>query len=153
MALITTITLYVIGFAFLSGLLLTATTGSARPVKIYLAILTVVFILVSIAGFAVSSGWLIFLYTQLMVLVLILYFVIVAGAVAGGGIYSLRHKRRRGVLLTAGELANFLPVAEFSHLEGITEERALSRVHNGFYLGGKYGDTWYISKKELTNQD
>lgn len=150
MALVGNIAIFVFSLAFLAGLLITAVSGSAKAVKITLTGLTVLFIGVSVAGFAFSSGWLIFLYTQLIVLVLILYFVIVAGAVVGGGIYVLRHRQAPGEDMGAADLADYLPVAEFAAREGITEDRALSRIRSGYYRGGNFQGKWYVHNSELS---
>lgn len=150
MDLIKDIALYVFSLVFLAGLLITAVTGSAAAVRTTLVVFTALFILVSIAGFAFSGGWLIFLYTQLIVLVLMLYFVFVAGAVTGGGIYLLLHKKTPGETLAASQLADYLPVAEFAAREGITEERALSRIRSGYYRGGRCRGDWYVHRSELT---
>jgi hypothetical protein len=140
--------LVAITVAFVAGLLITALTGAARPVKILLAILTAIVIVAVIGGIIFSRGLLIYLLFQLIALVLILYFVVVFGAVCGGGIYLLLHKKTRGKRLSQPELADYLPAAEFSALEGITEERALS----GFYQGGRHQGRWYIHKSELSQK-
>ncbi len=138
--------------AFVTGLLITTLTGSARPVKVFLVILTLIVVAGLVAGFIFSRGLLIYLLFQLIALVLILYFVVVFGAVCGGGIYLLLHKKTRGKLLSQPELAEYLATAEFSTLEGITEERALARVLSGFYQGGRHKGLWYIHKSELSQK-
>ena len=65
-----------------------------QPISYVVGVLTILFLVISVAGFFVTSGWLIFLYTQLIVLWLIIYGVIVTGAVFGGGIFLFLHKRQ-----------------------------------------------------------
>lgn len=150
MELIRDITLYVFAAAFLSGLLITAFTGSARAVKAYLAVLAAITLLAMVAGFWFSGGWLVFVFTQLIVLVLLLFFAIIAGAAAGGGIYLLNHRKPPGKQLRETDLSDYLPGAEFAAREGITEERALARIRSGYYRGGLHAGNWYIHKDELT---
>ena len=71
--------------AFLAGLLTTVFSGSGRFLKILLILLTGIFLIVSIAGFYFTSGWLIFLYTQLIVLWLIIYGVTAASFITKHG--------------------------------------------------------------------
>jgi hypothetical protein len=139
-----------VAVAFISGLLITAITGAARPVKVFLAILAVISVSGIIAGFILSNGLLFYLVFQIISLVVLLFFVVIFGAVCGGGIYLLRHKKPLGKSLSKPDVENYLPVAEFSTLEGITEERALGRIKGGFYQGGLYEGTWYIHKSELS---
>lgn len=138
----------VAGIAFLSGLAITAITGRAQPVKKFLWVLTALFTVLIIAGFIFSSGLLIFLLFQIIALILIWYMFVVIGAVCGGGIHSLRHKRQVGARITQDELGDYLPVNEFCALEGIDEDRALARIRSGYYRGGSLGKAWYIHKSE-----
>ena len=143
MDLIKEVALYVFSLAFLSGLVITVVSGSAKAVKIYLGILTALFLVIAIAGFA--------FFTQLMVLWLILYMVIITGAAAGYGLYVLMHRQRPGEALAGADLEDYLSVVDFSAREGITEERALSRIRSGYYRGGNLRGHWYIHKSELTS--
>jgi hypothetical protein len=138
--------------SFIAGLLLTAVTGSARPVKIFLGILAIIFSIGIVAGFIVSQGLFVYLLFQIISLAIILFFVVILGAVCGGGIYLLLHKKPRGKSLTRLDIEEYLPAAEFSTLEGITEERALLRINGGFYRGGLYEGNWYIHKSELSQK-
>ena len=138
----------VAGIAFLSGLVITAVTGRAQPVKRFLWGLTALFTLLIIAGFVFSRGLLIFLLFQIIALILIWYMFVVIGAVCGGGIHSLRHKRKVGAHITQDELGEYLPVNEFCAMEGIDEDRALARIRSGYYRGGAFGKAWYIHKSE-----
>ena len=151
MELIKDIALVVFSLAFLAGFLTTVFTGTGRILKILLVVLTVIFILISIAGFFVTSGWLIFLYTQLMVLWLIVYGVIVTGAVMGGGIFLLLHKRRIGDNITLDDVAEYLPLDEFAALENLDEDRVLGRLRSRYYRGGRFLGNWYIHRSELSN--
>lgn len=135
---------------FLAGFLITAVSGSARAIRYFLAALTGIFILATIAGFILSRGLIIFLLPQLIVLLILIFFVIIAGAACGGGLYVLIHKKSRGGKLSAQEIEDYLPISEFSEIEGITEERALGRIKNGFYHGGRYEGGWYVHKSELS---
>ncbi len=150
MEMVADIALLVVFAAFFSGLLLTATTGSARPVKLFLGILTAIFSIASIAGL-MFSGLLIYLLFQIIAMILTLYLVIIGGAVCGWGIYALRHKKLRGKPLTTLAIGEHLPLAEFATLEGITEERALARIQSSYYRGGLYKGAWYIHKSELSH--
>jgi hypothetical protein len=150
MDLVADIALLVVFAAFVSGLLLTATTGSARPVKIFLGILTAIFSAASIAGL-MFTGLLIYLLFQIIAAILILYLVIILGAVCGWGLYVLRHKKPRGKPLSKFDIAEYLPLAEFATVEGITEERALARIQSSYYRGGLHEGAWYIHKAELSS--
>lgn len=152
MDLVADIALLIVLAAFVSGLLLTATTGSAKPVKIFLSILTAIFSLASIAGLMVT-GLLIYLLFQIIAAILILYLVIIFGAVCGWGLYVLRHKKPRGKPLSKLDLAEHMPLAEFATLEGITEERAVARIKSSYYRGGLHEGAWYIHKSELLQKN
>jgi hypothetical protein len=144
--------IYVIaGLAFLSGLLITATTGSAKPVQTLLKAVTVIFTLLLIASYIVFR-LVIFLAFQIIALVLIWEMCIVIGAVCGGAIYSLRHKQPVGRKLTQDELGEYLPVADFAALEGIEVERALARIKSSYYRGGQYEGAWYIHRSEQSQK-
>lgn len=140
----------VAGLAFLSGLLITAITGAAKPVKTFLWVLTGLFTVLIVIGFVFSRGLLIFLLFQIVALILIWYMFVVIGAVCGGGIYSLRHRQAPGKKLTAQELGDYLPATDFAAREGIELERALARIRSSFYRGGQYDGTWYVHKSEQT---
>ncbi|HTQ99801.1 MAG TPA: hypothetical protein VMH83_07420 [Candidatus Acidoferrum sp.] len=140
---------YASAIAFLAGLLLAAFTGSARVVKIFIAVVSAIFAVVAIAGLALTHGLLVFLLIQLIVVVILLDFVVVIGAVCGGGIYLLLH-RKWSPRLHEQELAEFLPVTEFAAQEGIDEERILARLKTGYYRGGRYRGVWHIHRSELT---
>ncbi len=136
--------------AFLAGLLITALTGSARPVKYFLAIIGLIAIAALVAGLVYSHGLLIYLMFQIISLVLVLFLIVILGAVCGGGIHSLLNKKPVGATLTVPELDEYLVAAEFSALEAITEERALARIRSGYYRGGRHKGAWYIHKSELS---
>jgi hypothetical protein len=138
----------VAGLAFLCGLLITAVTGAAKPVKTFLWVLTGIFTVLIIVGFVFTRGLLIFLFFQLVALILVWYMFVVIGAVCGGGLYSLRHKQPPGKRLTQSELADYLPAADFAAREGIDMERALARIRSSYYRGGQYDGAWYIHKSE-----
>ena len=142
---------FLAGLFFLLGLVLTATTGNTRPVKRMLVTLGVLFVLLIGVGFAFTP-FLIFLLFQIVALILVWFMCIVVGAVCGGGIYALRHKRSVGARLTESDVADFVPLAEFCTREGIDEERALARIRSGYYRGGSFGGNWYIHKAEQSRQ-
>jgi hypothetical protein len=142
----------VAGLAFLSGLLITAIAGAAKPVKTFLWILSGIFTVLIVIGFIFTRGLLIFLFFQIVALILIWYLFVVVGAVCGGGLYSLRHKQAPGKRLTQAELGDYLPAAEFAAREGIEVERALARIRSSYYRGGQYEGAWYIHKTEQANQ-
>lgn len=147
--LLTEFALIAVAVAFIAGLLLTSTSGSAKPVKIFLVVLTGIFVLAIGAGLVFSRGLLVFLLFQLIALIISLYFVVVIGAVCGGGLYVLL-SRKKHVALDGTDLADYLPVTEFSLQENISDDRALARIHNGYYRSGRYQGQWYIHKSELT---
>jgi hypothetical protein len=153
MELIADITLYVFSAAFLSGLLITAVSGSARAVKIYLMLLTALSLFGILAGLIFSQGLLIFLIFQIITLVIIIFFFIIAGAAAGAGIYQLIHKKSPFKKLMENELIDYLPLARFSEMEGLSEDRVFLRVKSGFSEGGKYKGDLYIHKSELTDPE
>lgn len=132
---------------FLVGLILTASTGSARPVKIFLVLLSGLFTLIIGVGFFFTP-FVIFLLFQIIALILIWDMCIVVGAVCGGGIYSLRHKQPIGKRLAPGDLTDYLPLAEFAAREGIDDERALARIRSGYYRGGSFEGAWYVHASE-----
>lgn len=135
---------------FAIGFLLTATSGRARPVKIFLGILAALFTLLVGIGFAFTP-FVIFLLFQIVALVLIWCMCVVAGAVCGGGLYAWRHRRNTGNLGEA-ELGDFVPLAEFCRLEDVDEERALARIRSGYYRGGAFNGTWYVHRSERSRQ-
>jgi hypothetical protein len=132
---------------FVIGLLLTASTGRTRPVKIFLALLNGLFTLLIAVGFFFTP-FVIFLLFQIIALILVWDLCVVVGAVCGGGIYSLLHKQPVGKHLVQGELGDYLPLAEFAAREGIDEERALARIRSGYYRGGSFGGAWYVHASE-----
>ena len=135
---------------FAIGLLLTATSGKAGPVKIFLWTLTALFTLLIGVGF-LFTPFLIFLLFQIVALILIWYMCVVAGAVCGGALYSWRHKQRAAGLAEA-ELGDFVPLAEFCLKEGIDEERARARISSGYYRGGAFNGAWYVHRSEQSRQ-
>ena len=137
----------VAALAFLTGLLITATTGSAKPVKTLLKVLTIIFTLLLVASYIVFH-LIIFLAFQIIALILIWYMCVVIGAVCGGGIYSMLHRQPTGKPLTQEELGEYLPAADFAAREGIDVERALARIKSSYYRGGQFEGTWYIHRSE-----
>ncbi len=135
------------GLFFLSGLLITAATGAAKPVKTFLWVLTGVFTVILIIGFVFSRGLLIFLLFQIVALIIIWYMCVVFGAACGAGIYAWRTKQATKRVAEA-DLGDYLKVSEFCALEGIDEERALARIKSGYYRGGQFGGAWYIHNVE-----
>ncbi|MDY6981655.1 MAG: hypothetical protein SV422_01065, partial [Pseudomonadota bacterium] len=117
---------------FVIGFLLTAFSGQARPVKIFLWILTALFTVLIGIGFALTP-FVIFLLFQIVALILIWFMCVVAGAVCGGGLYSLQHKRKSANSLAEADLGDFVPLADFCAQEDVDEERALARIRSGYY--------------------
>jgi hypothetical protein len=145
--------IYIAGaLLFLVGLMLTATTGSFRPVKIFLWILTGFFTLLIAIGFYFTA-FLIFLLFQIIALILLWYMCVVVGAACGVGIWSLRHKRQIGEQLAQKDLGEFIPVAEFCAREGVDEERVLARIRSGYYRGGAFGGAWYVHRSEQSRRN
>jgi hypothetical protein len=144
--------LYTVSIAFLTGLLLTSITGSARSVKILLAALTTLAVVGLVIGLIISRGLLIYLLFQVIALMIGLYFVVIIGAVCGGGVYALLNKRQIGKQLGEAELAGYMPLAEFCAREGIDEESATVRLTSSFYAGGRYNGNWYVHRNELTDK-
>ncbi|MES2603891.1 MAG: hypothetical protein V4603_03080 [Pseudomonadota bacterium] len=134
---------------FMAGMLITAITGAAGPVKRLFVILTGIFAIALLGGLIFSRGLLIYLLFQIIALIIVLYFLVIAGAVCGGGIYALLHKKAPGSKLRSGDLADYVPLAEFAALSAIDVERAMARIKSGFYQGGRHKGAWYIHKSEL----
>ncbi|MDO6804149.1 hypothetical protein Q4595_17005, partial [Wenyingzhuangia sp. 1_MG-2023] len=44
-----------------------------------------------------------------------------------------------------------IPVEEFAKLKGITASKAIDMVRDGFYVGRKVGDDWYVDISEPSN--
>lgn len=150
MEMLAEIALGVAAAAFVAGLLISAITGSVRAVKLFLGIVAGVAAIALVGGLVFSRGLLVYLLFQLIAGVLILLFVVIAGAVCGGGIYLLRHRKPAGMTLQEMELADYLPLAEFCTLEGISEDKALARSKNGYYRAGLHAGAWHIHKAELS---
>lgn len=150
---ITDLALIVSLVSFLCGLLITAISGSAKGAKIFLGILSALTIIALLIGLIVSGGLLVFLLFQLITLVLIIFFTIIAGAVAGGGIYKLIHKHSAFKQLKEEDLKDYLSLAEFATIEVIDKERAQGRIKSGYYDGGKYKNALFIHKSELSKID
>lgn len=150
MELLTQGLLYITLAVFITGILITTLTGSARAVKLVLAGVTALLVLALAAGLIFTRGLLIYLTFQIIALVVMWYLVLVAGAVCGGGIYLLLHRKPPGKVLTAADLADYLALAEFCRLEGVDADRAEARIRSGYYAGGRFDGTWYIRKSELS---
>lgn len=135
---------------FCVGAALTAATGKARPVKLLLLALTGIFAISLVVGLIISRGLLVYLLFQVIALVIILYFVVIAGAVCGGGIYLLLHRRAPGQVVDPNELADYLSVADFANAEGVEPERLIARIKSGFYRGGRHAGVWYVHRSELS---
>ncbi len=153
MELIADITVYVFSAAFISGLLITAVSGSARAVKVYLIFLTALSILGTLIGLIFSQGLLIFLLFQIITLIIIIFFFIIAGAAVGAGIYQLIHKQPAFKKLRESELIDYLALAEFAELEDISTDRVQLRVKSGLYRGGQYKQERYMHNSELSDPD
>lgn len=48
---------------------------------------------------------------------------------------------------------NMVPIAEFIKLKNISEDRAIEMIRNGFYVGRKIDDKWYVSLDEIENEN
>jgi hypothetical protein len=136
--------------AFVAGFLLTVTTGAVRPVKIFLGVLSGIFILGLVGGLIFTRGLLIYLLFQIIALVLLGYLLVIAGAVCGGGVYMLLHKTPAGKNLDRSGIAAYLPAEEFARIEAVAAERVVSRIKSGYYQGGLLEGAWYIHKSELS---
>ena len=152
MELLLNIVLSTFAVAFVIGCLFTLISGSFRGIRILLIILSVLFVLVIIPGFVVTRGWLIFLFFQLITFWIVIYMFLLAGAAAGFGAYKLIHKTAPGSTIEEIELDKYLGLDEFSMREGISEERALSRIKNGFYKGGQFQGNWFVHQSELSSK-
>lgn len=143
----TNILIAAVATCFLAGALITAISGKARPVKIVLAGLSGILFIALVAGVVFTRGLLIYLLFQVIILIILLDFVVIAGAVCGGGIYLLLH-RKPTQALDANNLTDYQSVKEFAALEGVEEERLIARIKSGFCKGGRYGGEWYIHQSE-----
>ncbi len=45
-----------------------------------------------------------------------------------------------------------IPVSDFATEKGITVEKAIEMIRDGFYSGRKIGDSWYVEKSELSQE-
>ena len=151
MELLTQGLLYTTLAVFIIGVLVTTITGSARAVKLLLGGVTVILVLALAGGLIFTRGLLIYLTFQIIALVVMWYLVLLAGAVCGGGIYLLLHRKPPGKLLTPAELDDYITVTEFCAREGIDTERAEARIRSGYYNGGRVDGVWYIRRSELSN--
>jgi len=153
MELIADITVYVFSAAFISGLLITAVSGSVRALKIYLIVLSALSIFGMLIGLIFSGGLLIFLLFQTITLVIIIFFFIIAGAAVGAGINQLIHRKSCFKKLKENDLVDYLPLPVFCEMEGLAEHRVFSRVKSGFSEGGLYKGNLYIHKSELSDPE
>ena len=98
--------------------------------------------------------WLIVRYGAVgfIVLWLIIYGVIVTGAVVGGGFFLFLHKRQVGETVSDGNIKQYILLSEFAALEELDEDRVLGRIRSRYYRGGRYDGTWYVHQSELTNK-
>ena len=46
-----------------------------------------------------------------------------------------------------------IPVAEFAKLKGISTEKVVDMIRDGFYVGRKVGEEWFIDKSELQGKN
>ena len=129
--------------------LLAVNAGSARPVKLLLATITLIGIAGLITGLILTRGLLIYLTFQIIAFVIVLFFVLITGAACGYGLYLLMHRKSPGSTLDETLIAQYVPLSEFANRAGITDERALARIRSGYYTGGLYKGIWYIHKSEL----
>lgn len=151
MELLTRTLLYATLAVFCTGVLITAISGSARAVKLLLAGVTALLVLALAGGLIFTRGLLIYLTFQIIALVVMWYLVLIAGAVCGGGIYLLLHRKPPGKALTQAELSDYLTLTEFCAREGVDAERAEARIRSGYYTGGRVDGVWYIRRSELSN--
>ena len=54
--------------------------------------------------------------------------------------------------MTADAPEGMMPVAEFGKLKGMTAEKVIDMIRDGFYVGRKVGDEWFIDKSELQDK-
>ena len=142
----------IFGAAFVIGFFFTLFSGHFRGIKILLIIFSILFVILIIPGFILTQGWLIFLFFQLMTFWIVIYMFLLTGAAAGFGVHGLIHKKSPGSIISESELKEYLTLGDFSVQEGIDEERALTRIRNGFYKGGRLEGEWYVHQSELSNQ-
>jgi curved DNA-binding protein CbpA len=43
----------------------------------------------------------------------------------------------------------YIPVAQFSQIKGIPESKVVNMIRDGFYIGKKEGENWFVSASEL----
>lgn len=46
---------------------------------------------------------------------------------------------------------DLMPVAEFAKRKGLSEEKVIRMIRDGFYSGRKVGDAWFVNASELSN--
>lgn len=150
MDMLANIALIATAVAFAVGFMLTSTSGSAKPVKIFLGIATAVLAIALVVGLIISRGLLIYLTFQIIALIMLWYLMVILGAVCGGGMYVWMNRKPPGTNLQSADMSEYLRASEFSALEQITEERAISRIKSGYYQGGLLQGAWYIHRSELS---
>lgn len=47
----------------------------------------------------------------------------------------------------------YIPLAEFSKIKSIPEEKVIKMIRDGFYMGQIKNDAWYVSRDEIKNTD
>ncbi len=47
--------------------------------------------------------------------------------------------------------SEFMLLTEFARIKGIDEKKVISMIRDGFYVGRKQDDIWYVSRTELGN--
>ena len=48
------------------------------------------------------------------------------------------------------EIEGMIPVSDFAKSKGITPEKAVDMIRDGFYAGRKVGDDWFVNATELS---
>nr|BAJ06919.1 hypothetical protein [uncultured bacterium] len=47
----------------------------------------------------------------------------------------------------------YMPVAEFSKIKAIPEDKVIKMIRDGFYMGQIKNDAWYVSREEIQNSN
>ena len=55
--------------------------------------------------------------------------------------------------MTTNAPEGMMPVAEFGKLKDISAEKVVDMIRDGFYVGKKVGDDWFIDKSELQGKN
>ena len=53
------------------------------------------------------------------------------------------------IIMTANAPEGMMPLAEFAKLKGISSEKVIDMIRDGFYVGKKVEEDWFVDISEL----